>query len=375
MLAQSNSAEGQMTRDKEARQKPTFNISKKKQFLFSLVIFSLFLCLMEIALRLLDLPPTLKEDKGWSYETSNAMGYGHTPGWSGYRAGAMVTINSFGFRGKEFSQTKPEGTVRILGMGDSMTLGVAVVDDDTFLAQLEGLLNQDGGSSRYETINAGHQNINTRQESRYLHERNLMSLGPDVVILGFTTQNDANLPKAKRYARINETEMSKASLVLRGANSETFKYLASSFRTARVLRSGVDWIYQDTISEVSHRVIVEQYRDGSKSWETCRRALLDIHDTCLKNNARLVIVLFPIFPRRADQPLSEYSPEALQIDEKLKAVFAGREGVTVVSLYEDLAATGMTTRELRVPIDGHPNRLWHGITAKRLYSTLRDLGL
>jgi hypothetical protein len=364
-----------MSTGTQVREKPPLTISKKKQFLFTLVIFSLFLCLLEIALRLLNLPPTLKEDKGWSYRTNNAMGYGHTPGWSGYRAGAIVTINSFGFRGKEFSQTKPEGTVRILGIGDSMTLGVAVGDDDTFLAQLEGLLNQDGGSSRYETINAGHQNINTRQESRFLRERNLMSLGPDVVILGFTTQNDANLPRAKRYARINETEMSKASLVLRGANSETFKYLASSFRTAKILRSGIDWIYQDTISEVSHRVIVEQYRDGSKSWETCHRALLDIHETCLKNNARLVIVLFPIFPRRADQSLSEYSPEALQIDEKLKAVFAGKEGVTVVSLYEDLAATGLTTQELRVPIDGHPNRLWHGITARRLYSTLRDLGL
>lgn len=375
MVFQTKGAEGDMTTGTEAREKQRLTISKKKQFLFSLVIFLLFLCLMEIALRLLDLPPTLKEDKGWSYRTKNAMGYGHTPGWSGYRAGALVTINSFGFRGKEFSQTKPQGTVRILGIGDSMTLGVAVGDDDTFLAQLEGMLNQDGGNTRYETINAGHQNINTRQESRYLHERNLMSLEPDVVVLGFTTQNDANMPKGRRYARIVEGEMSKASLVLKGVNSGTFKNLANSFRLARVLRSGVDWMYQDTISEVAHRVIVEQYKDGSKSWETCREALLEIYDTCIKNNAPLVIVLFPIFPRRADQPLSEYSHEALQIDEKLKAVFAGKEGVTVVSLYEDLAATGMTTRELRVPIDGHPNRLWHGITAKRLYSTLKELGL
>jgi hypothetical protein len=189
-------------KDRE-KEKPAIQISRKMQLLFTLVIFVVFLFMLEGALRLLDLPPTLKQDTGLMYKTNNAMGFEHTPGWGGYHAGAMTRINSFGFRGKEFSPAKTSGTVRILGIGDSFTLGMAVGDDDTYLAQLEEMLNRDG-RARYETINAGHQNMNTRQEYRYLKERDLMSLGPDVVILGFTMHNDANLDRKKDQQGRNE---------------------------------------------------------------------------------------------------------------------------------------------------------------------------
>jgi hypothetical protein len=376
-----------MTKAIKAQEKPAIHISKKKQLLFTLVIFILFLVLLEGALRLLDLPPTLKQDTGLMYRTNNAMGFEHTPGWSGYHAGAMMHINSFGFRGKEFSPVKPPGTVRILGVGDSYTLGMAVGDDDTYLAQLEEALNRDGGA-RCETVNAGHQNMNTRQEYNYLKERDLMSLRPDVVILGFTMHNDANLDRKKdqpgrneglfkggRYGKTFEKRLSKASLVLGLTNSKSFEGLSESYRLARILRSGVDWLYQDTITEISYKVIQEQYEDGSRSWETCRNSLLGIYDICQKNNVPLIVALFPIFNRRSDQTFNEYPPEALEIHDKLKAVFADKSGVRVVSIFDDLAATGLTTRDLRVPIDGHPNRLWHEITAKRLYSSLKELGL
>jgi hypothetical protein len=373
-------------KDRE-EEKPAIQISKKKQLLFTLVIFIVFIFLLEVALRLLDLPPTLKQDAGLMYKTNNAMGFEHTAGWSGYHAGAMTRINSFGFRGKEFSPVKPPGTVRILGIGDSFTLGMAVGDDDTYLARLEEMLNRDG-RARYETINAGHQNMNTRQEYRYLKERDLMSLGPDVVILGFTMHNDANLDRKKdqpgrnegrvkggRYGKTLEKELSKASPVLSFTNSKSYENLSESYRLARILRAGVDWIYQDTITEISYRVILEQYEDGSRSWETCRSSLLGIYDICQKNNVPLIVALFPIFNRRSDQTFNEYPREALDLHSKLKAVFADKSGVTVVPIFDDLAASGLATSELRVPIDGHPNRLWHEITAKRLHSSLKDLGL
>jgi hypothetical protein len=363
-----------MTETIKVQEKPAMRLSRKKQLLFSLLIFMLFLGLLEVALRLLDLPPTLKQDAGLSYSTNNAMGFEHTPNWSGYHAGAMMTMNSFGFRGKEFSHTKAPGAIRVLGLGDSFTLGAAVGDEDTYLAQLEALLNRDGGA-RYETINAGHQNTNTQQQARYLQERNLMSLAPDVVIHGFTMQNDANLAKVSKFGRSFKKELAKASVVLRVTNSETFKDLSASCRLVRILGSGVDWIYQDTISEVSYRITVEQYEDGSKTWEACRNSLLDIYEVCRKSNTPLIVVLFPIFTRRSDQTFAAYPQEALQIHEKLKAVFADKSGVMFVSLFDDLAATGLTTKEFRVPIDGHPNRLWHEITAKRLYASLKELGL
>lgn len=371
----------------ETKERPTVRLSIKKKLLFSFVFFIVFLCLLEGVLRLLDLPPTLRQDPGLMYKTKNAMGFEYTPGWKGYHAGAMMHINSFGFRGKEFSPAKPPGVVRILGIGDSFTLGMAVGDDDTYLAQLEEMLNRDGGA-QYETINSGHQNMNTRQEYAYLKERDLMSLDPDAVILGFTMHNDAHLAKKApdtegdeeqgrggKYGKLLKKELSKTSPVLRITTSKRFNRLSVSYRLVRILESGIGWIYRDTITDASFRVILKQYKDGAKSWQTCRDSLLGIYNICREKNVPLIVAIFPIFNRGSNQTFNEYPREAIEIHDKLRAVFADKSGVTVVSIFDDLVPTGLTTKELRVPIDGHPNRLWHGITAKRLYSSLKELGL
>src|SRR5688572_24438768 len=130
---------------------PPVVISKKKKALFTLIIFVIFLLALELALRLAGLPPTLRTDPGLITVAEDrdsfddALGFEYTPMWTGYDAGALVSINSAGWRGKEFSKAKPAGTVRILGVGDSYTFGKAVGDEDIFLAQLERILNENGG--------------------------------------------------------------------------------------------------------------------------------------------------------------------------------------------------------------------------------------
>jgi hypothetical protein len=44
-------------------------------------------------------------------------------------------------------------------------------------------------------------------------------------------------------------------------------------------------------------------------------------------------------------------------------------------MLDDLAASGLAIRDIRVPIDGHPNRVWHEMVARRLYQTIKDMGL
>ncbi len=377
---------GRKITDATSEEKPGIRLSKKKQFLFTLLIFLIFLCLLEGALRIFNLPPKLKQDAGLMYKANTAAGFKYTPGWSGYFAGANVHINTAGFRGQEFSPAKSSGTVRILGLGDSFTFGMAVGDDETYLAQLEELLNQDG-RAKFETINTGHQNLNTRLEYDFLKERNLMNLAPDVVVLGFTMQNDTNIGsgeyliasanepfRASRYGKVLKKELSKISPILKVSNSSSFQRLAESVRLLQILDSSINWAYEDTITEVSYKIILEQYRDGSKSWENCRNSLLGIYDICNKHNVPLVVVLFPIFTKKTNQSFKDYPQEAKDLQEKVIDVFADLSRVKVVSIYDDLVESALTTRELRVPIDGHPNRLWHEITAKRLYTTLKELG-
>ena len=100
--------------------------------------------------------------------------------------GARVTTNSFGLRGKEPIQPKPDSTLRIAVLGDSFTFGLGVPDDLTFPAVLERLLNEsgDGGPFRYEVLNFGVGAYSTQDEAIVL-ERKAFPLDPDLIVVAY----------------------------------------------------------------------------------------------------------------------------------------------------------------------------------------------
>lgn len=366
--------EADIKSDKPDGRGPQLKLSRTKRFFFTLIIFLVFLLVLEGALRALGIPRTmsdLREDAGLIRTIDGPMHYEYKPGWSGYHAGGMVHINSAGWRGKDFSVEKPPDTIRILGIGDSFTFGRAVDDEDIFLAKLEAMLNGDGGA-RYETINSGHENVNTVKELRYFKDKEMLKLQPDVVVLGFTVHNDAQVVKNRtlyrRYRR-------RASLPLRMSESEWFKDTAESVRLARILRAGIEWAYSDELTDVYYRIVLSNYEDGSKSWNACRDALLGFQEICRANKIRLIVALFPVYTRELDQTYKDYPEDFRRVHDKLKSVFEGRQGVAVVDMLDTLADSGHTINEIRIPVDGHPNRVWHEIVARKLYETIRGMGL
>src|SRR5262245_3893303 len=65
-----------------------------------------------------------------------------------------VTLNSRGFRGKEFSDKKKPGVIRVVTLGESSTFGLLARDDETYPYVLEQLLNGQCGRE-FEVINLG----------------------------------------------------------------------------------------------------------------------------------------------------------------------------------------------------------------------------
>jgi GDSL-like lipase/acylhydrolase family protein len=353
---------------------PPVRISKKKQLLFSFVIFVVFLALLEVALRILGIPTELKDLRYDPGLRRQGRGSYYTPGWSGYHAGAMVRINSAGWRGKEFSAEKPDGTIRIFGVGDSLTFGRAVNDDEVFLAKLEELLNAGKDGATYETINSGQEGINTVKELRLFEKRDVLKLEPDVVVLGFTVHNDAHSARNKNrevYRRLRRS----ATLPLKVVGSDRFGKVADTFRLAKALKLGVEWAYRRQLNEQHYNIILGNYADGSESWESCRAALEGFHELCREKKTPLLFVIFPVYPMEPTQTFKDYPDGLRKAHEKLKSVFSDKEGATVVDMLDDLEASGLTTRESMVMIDRHPNARWHEIVARRLYETIIGMGL
>ena len=117
--------------------------------------------------------------------------YSLSPGASSeWHAGEFVErvhVNSQGLRGEEIPVRQP-GESRILVLGDSMTFGHGVDDEETYSAQLQLLLRGDG--SDVHVINAGVRGYGTDHAYRFFVSR-LRDLHPDLVVFAFY-ENDVS---------------------------------------------------------------------------------------------------------------------------------------------------------------------------------------
>ena len=115
------------------------------------------------------------------------------PGSQGVTGAAPVRINNLGLRdGHDYPQNKPSGCYRILVLGDSATFGKGVQEQHTWPAVLEEKLRLRYPERCVEVLNSGIPNTNFHlQQQRFA--RNWRELKPDLVLTGFSVQNDSRL--------------------------------------------------------------------------------------------------------------------------------------------------------------------------------------
>lgn len=95
-----------------------------------------------------------------------------------------VHVNSAGTRGPEFAASRPEGSIRILSLGDSRTFGWGMTEAEAYSGRLETMLREQLGPTRpVEVINAGVNAWSYPQLALYL-EREFERIRPDWVIVG-----------------------------------------------------------------------------------------------------------------------------------------------------------------------------------------------
>jgi len=96
-----------------------------------------------------------------------------------------VETNSLGLRGGEIP-AKADGAKRILILGDSMTFGHGVSEDDSYPARLEAMLRE--RNLRVDVVNAGVKGYGNDQAVKLFADR-LRGLDPDLVILAYYTND------------------------------------------------------------------------------------------------------------------------------------------------------------------------------------------
>jgi lysophospholipase L1-like esterase len=95
-----------------------------------------------------------------------------------------ITINSDGFRDKDYSVIKPNNTFRIIILGDSFTFGTGVENWETYPEILENKLNYLNNGVKYEILNFGSPGYATLQEVELFKTKGL-KYNPDMIIVGY----------------------------------------------------------------------------------------------------------------------------------------------------------------------------------------------
>lgn len=179
-------------------------MNKKKFGNFVLLSLSIALCLLicELLIRALDLDAETVYVEKWRMRLSDnpIIGYEPIPNLQdetlsmqhyGYRGAS----NNMGYRDYDHPLQKPTGSKRALVIGDSVTAGLWINEDENvFSAVMEKHLNARGIKS--DVMNFGVSGYNTRQEVETLRVRGLQ-YKPDLVVVAYClndrSQDDGNI--------------------------------------------------------------------------------------------------------------------------------------------------------------------------------------
>lgn len=164
-----------------------------------------------------------------------------------------VRTNSQGVRSdRDIPYEKTEGTFRIVGLGDSFTLGYEVEQEDTFLHQLETNL-KGRGFEHVEVINLGVSGFGTSEELITLKEEG-MRYDPDLVVLGYfvndiqnNIMSDLFIVEGDSLRQVSESYLPAVGVRNLLFSIPLYRYLADNSQLLNLFRNYISYQIQQAL--------------------------------------------------------------------------------------------------------------------------------
>ena len=250
-----------------------------------------------------------------------------------------LVTNSLGYRNREIG---PKQGTRLLFLGDSVTLGDYLHEEDTFVRLIETRARGEGFD--WETINTGVSGISLKEELAILVETGL-DLEPDVVVLGFFL-NDfrtspgvfvSDFPPLVKHSRL-------LYYLLRGAYVQP-DTLDLDPKNLHKTRNGEEYhlalpkLYRQEISRQNkmvdgwketfasglrargetapfYKAVVKYFSDWGGAWSPqmwthIRPLFAELKRLSVEHDFRLFLIGFPARPQVEDQMLFDYPQQQL----------------------------------------------------------------
>jgi len=258
------------------------------------------------------------------------IGHVHRPNKKSHLMNVDVSINSDGLRDKEYPVAR-NGQYRMIFLGDSLTFGWGVGQDDTFDNVLEVEFTK---RQPTEILNFGAGNYNTEQEVNLFLEKGL-KYNPDKVVVFYFINDAEPTPKKSRWSFLE--------------NSQLISFYWSRFHVVknRFFPAGS---YKQYYSRL--------YADDQPGLVGVKNSFLLLKETCKRHKIALQVVLLPELHNVVNYPFSE---EYGKIETFLKQNQISY--MNVLPAFKDYS----DPVQLWVSLDdAHPNKLAHSIIAKEV---------
>lgn len=289
-------------------------ISLSKKIIFSFIILIVLLVAIEIFARLLgwkSFPNIPYADSDYEAEWELKKNY-DDDSWlvrenpDGSKTKIRIKTNSFGLRCNEFPKEKPAGEYRILFLGDSVTFGFKLNQNETLPSNLERVLSSSIHNLNIRVINAGVDGYATFQEAYFLKRRGV-EFAPDIVLVGFVlndvfephltakakggTGNYAGLAGSKTFLRsITRTACRSAFF-----NHIFFKYLEikNNARKQKHEVGGKIYKSRDEIYNTEGLFKDELSPEIEQAWQDLEKDLLKLKQFADEIKIPVRIIIFP----------------------------------------------------------------------------------
>lgn len=345
---------------------------KRIRFLFPRIILSfislfLLILLAEIVLRFVSI-----KDCPLLFKQSYEMGYKLTPNFLGYFADVPVRINGQGLReNKDIVMEKPKGVKRIIGLGDSVGFGYGLEEQDTSMRKLETILNKNG--KKFEVINGSVTGYNTFQERKFLEDY-LIKLNPDLIILNFVLNDisgDFHVANDIFRAVVPFAAGAYSPADLNRFKKGYYLHYEKLF-ILRLLHYKLPALfgYKTPLFDKQYGNFAEGtiffYKEGrypqkvyANAFEKVKEEILKIRDLSRKNNAELIILIYPVEIQTQEKNLRK--------PQEILRSFCLENSLRCLDLLPL-----MERQKEKVFLDlGHPNVFGSGITAEEIAGYLR----
>ncbi len=305
------------------------------------------------------------------------MIYELTPNMEGVAWGQNVKINSFGFRDREYSLKKPDGTYRMVVLGDSITFGNFLPVQSTYAHRLELLFERRGVN--VEILNLSVSGYNTTQEIAFLEEVGLQ-FNPDEVIVGYcmndlgvVSPNLTYIARARGYNaniyNLRSLQYVRAHLDIIEAKIRShptlINYANASVNSQEITAIQNDAFVSDRIQSIAQFISSQDDYHDTFAWYSSAAMLSNLRSNfdklkslSQKHGFRVSVVIIPYL--RDDSGSYSAAYDIIRYEARRNKF----DTIDILDKFKEV-----NTADLQVKPDDqiHPNELGHRLIAQKLF--------